>query len=667
VKIIRRAWTSGRASLYSLEVGETVMASKPGYRTFNGDAALPLPPPFLSLGLENRYFPLLADRSRLQAFCDRYLGLGDAGGLPEEVGRFEAHLPYVLLIDCTHRRLEVEREQYGWFSQRELTFAFLAEWHRKQQGRWCFEGLVFVNPFIYLDSPLGLTTGREVQGWPKVLARFDDRGGVHTLASDGADGLTARPLLQIEARPPGLFDDLTALPRRLAGSWDWLSRMTAAMPSMMGPPQDLETWCARWQAYLLPAQNWNIITLKQFRALEAPPLAAYQALVKSTMQTLRTTGLGPLGLAAMMCGDLSGGFRVNFHRPTADPILDLLGIQLTGGDHPLATATPMLPFQLDVDIRYSAGQVLCERQRGGPWVIADGAAPVPAAVAAPYLSVSPQSLQCLPGPLALDALDVHVLALRADPAGLLDLCRHWFGSGGEPPVRPDGDVAYLVIGRGQARNLGTPPARWAFQGVGFYIPAVHDGQPVMIAPFELVDEDVSATMGRELYGANAAVSRFSGAWMTDPGDHPGDSAADLVTVRAQSFVAIHQGQEAHRSTLMQVRNDPAGAAPSGAAGFFAALTDAARSLSIVSLKQYRDAAQPERACYQAIVARSVTLQARAASIEPAPLLLRLHPNASLPLARALGLSGMATVREVPVLGTLRLEADVTLTGGSILA
>ncbi len=314
----------------TLTVGGTNMGDEhAGYRAWleHPDEALPLMPPFRSLGLQNRYYPLPAAARSLQAFCDRYLNREDDSAWQERVGRFEARVPYVLLIDCTHPHLEVDCQAYGWFSQRELTLAFIAEWHRKREGsdRLQLEGLVFVNPFIYLDSPLGLTTGREVQGWPKQLARFDDEGGLRALADDGSGRLALRTLLRIEGRSPGLLPDPQAWSGALARRWRWLASMAklAGAADPWRAPGDVDSLLGRWRAYLLPSLDWNIVTLKQFPDMLRPELAAYQALVLSTMETERVTCVAPLGAPALLWGDPTGGFRVHFHRPAADPLLDV--------------------------------------------------------------------------------------------------------------------------------------------------------------------------------------------------------------------------------------------------------------------------------------------------------------------------------------------------------
>ncbi len=191
-------------------VGERMM---PVYRTLEGQADLPLMPPFRSLGLVMAYYPLLADLACMRRLCDEYLNFASKSGeptLPEAVGRFEPLMPYVFVVAAQHPHLAVGEGSYGWFSQHEISFAFPVAWYRKRSRGWVFEGTAFFNPYIYIDSSLGMGTGRELDGWPKQFARFDGWGRelvaggpplrTTTLVSDGVSPLRPRVLFENRAR-----------------------------------------------------------------------------------------------------------------------------------------------------------------------------------------------------------------------------------------------------------------------------------------------------------------------------------------------------------------------------------------------------------------------------------------------------------------------------------
>ncbi|MFK8078278.1 MAG: acetoacetate decarboxylase family protein, partial [Granulosicoccus sp.] len=109
-------------------------------------------------------FPLRADLTQLQRFIDGYLNL-DADNV-----RFEAFLPYVYLQVLDYGKMSIQAANMGWVSQVEVAFCVPLRWLVKKQGEWVFHDWAANCPFIFVDNELSMTTGREVYGWPKVLA-----------------------------------------------------------------------------------------------------------------------------------------------------------------------------------------------------------------------------------------------------------------------------------------------------------------------------------------------------------------------------------------------------------------------------------------------------------------------------------------------------------------
>jgi hypothetical protein len=67
----------------------------------------------------------------------------------------------------------VSAQNVGWVSQHEVTFTVPLEWWRRENGQLVFKDWACVSPFIFVDDQMSLTTGREVYGWPKILATVD--------------------------------------------------------------------------------------------------------------------------------------------------------------------------------------------------------------------------------------------------------------------------------------------------------------------------------------------------------------------------------------------------------------------------------------------------------------------------------------------------------------
>src|SRR5262249_35220000 len=124
-------------------------------------------PPFYFKNITTSVFPLRAQIDPLQRFCDSYLNI-----IPPELGYFRASVPFVYLMMVDYGKMAVAAKNLGWVSQREMLFCVPVEWYRVVDGRWIFQDWATVAPFIYVDSPISMTLGRTVWGWPKALVNL---------------------------------------------------------------------------------------------------------------------------------------------------------------------------------------------------------------------------------------------------------------------------------------------------------------------------------------------------------------------------------------------------------------------------------------------------------------------------------------------------------------
>ena len=72
--------------------------------------SLPLKPPFSITNLSCRLFPLRANLTSVQSFCDNYVNI-----LPPEIGHFRPCSPYVMLMMLDYGSLALEATNLGWF------------------------------------------------------------------------------------------------------------------------------------------------------------------------------------------------------------------------------------------------------------------------------------------------------------------------------------------------------------------------------------------------------------------------------------------------------------------------------------------------------------------------------------------------------------------------
>jgi hypothetical protein len=135
---------------------------------------LSVKPPFAFQGVTCRVFPLRANIARLTQFCNDYINMD----IPSDIVYFRPALPYVYLMVLNYGSMassSTHAQNFGWVAQNEVAFFVPVErWHRdKITGKPVFEDWVNVAPFIFVDSQMSLATGREVYGWPKVLAHVE--------------------------------------------------------------------------------------------------------------------------------------------------------------------------------------------------------------------------------------------------------------------------------------------------------------------------------------------------------------------------------------------------------------------------------------------------------------------------------------------------------------
>ncbi|MBS0640736.1 MAG: hypothetical protein JSS43_12730, partial [Proteobacteria bacterium] len=185
----------------------------------SGLGAVALKPPFLFREVTARVFPLKANMGRLAHFVDQQLNMD----IPDTIVHFTPALPYVYFMVLNYGGLSpISRaaQHTGWIAQHEVTFTILLHrWQRNRDtGRLDFQGWASVSPFIFVDDPMSQTTGREVYGWPKVLAHIDadtplwaahPRAGARlfSLSTEmfrdvyAGEAETSRILLQVERDP----------------------------------------------------------------------------------------------------------------------------------------------------------------------------------------------------------------------------------------------------------------------------------------------------------------------------------------------------------------------------------------------------------------------------------------------------------------------------------
>jgi len=513
----------------------------------------------------------------------------------------------------------------------------------------------------------------------------------------------------------------------LAGFWPW--------PRLSGEP--LSGTNARAALVEdLPRFFTSAINLKQFRAPDDPDLACYTALVESAMGVERVNQIGLLGDWDLLRGDTSGGYCLSINRFRAQPILETLGIETPNlyerpREGETVTLRPSFPFWMDFDLYYGAGDVICSRTpelSGGRWIEESETGnprvghlwdrtPRRGVEQGAYNTALGAATLPIAGPMHFPDLTAQVYPLRADRE-ILEQFVKWcwtrlFESGDERPkleLELAGAYVYLIV-----ETVGSTSGRmwsgtesigqWKEREVAFAIPVRWklDGELVglaMIEPLVFADKPRAVATDREVIGRNAFVALIESppdVWAAPGG--PG-APRNLARISTESFVELGYGLESKVQTLIEIDERPGAGAP--ARGFerrraedaahkaharreHGDAIEATQALALellargaplnrLSLKQYRDAADFDRACYQAVVHshRRIERVHAIREIAPSPR-IALHRLANYPIVETLGLSvrrtgsGASVVDELEPVRPFWLRASVSEDLGRVVA
>jgi uncharacterized protein with NAD-binding domain and iron-sulfur cluster len=303
---------------------EEPMSPLPEYVSGLGHGEQSIEPPGVTRGGHLYVFPLPARWDRVQKTVNALLN-GPAGGAVT----YHA-LPCVLLLFLDAPELTSTTETMGYIPDQECAFCV-------PLVRMTHDGpkLAFWMPYLFINSSLGMVTGREVWGFQKQIAtlEFPEAGAPRsrfvanatifpTLAPQTLGQV--RPLVTVEG--PALVSR-DQLPWKHPQHLDEAIRgaLAAGIGKALAAPIDGVLDVASCFSLL----DMNLVNLKQFRDAVDPTRACYQAIVE-----------GPLRLDAMTFGGggfLGGGYKLSITPCESHRIVEDLG--LAGHEieiHPLA-------------------------------------------------------------------------------------------------------------------------------------------------------------------------------------------------------------------------------------------------------------------------------------------------------------------------------------------
>lgn len=369
-----------------------------------------------------RVLPLLASRSAMQQVLDSMFNhpLSEDG----RTDCFTCHGDYVY---AAAHYLNATANAPGRDSQwRSSGFELMIPVTFQQRGKPPSMGLVA--PFMFSDSDVSVTSGRELDGWPTVMAHLvqppnewstsavqqteiEPLLALHTeaMAEIGANQqFNMHRVLEILGGKLDLLDDPVeedaAAQRRRQSAWaDAIRESVSRLSQRFDKPEQLVAYEEQLMSALQQGQEINLFSLKQFRDVEHQfSRACYQSIVCSRLSVQRCSQLQEYDRPLLMKID----------RFDTLPIVKSLGLKVASESDGHAYVVPQRPFFMEVNMRMEGGDVLLERIGSTTWQPEDTAADVETpSTPEPGTAIESPSEQFAPEPQAA----VHVLlsALRS--------------------------------------------------------------------------------------------------------------------------------------------------------------------------------------------------------------------------------------------------------------
>ena len=631
-------------------------------------------PPFTFPGVTARFFPLQASVNLLSSFYQSYLNV------EPEICIFKPSLPWAFLVVLDYGRMASEATNLGWISQQEIFFAVpLEEWRRDSGGRWVFRRWVLNTPFIFVDNSTSITVGREVYGWPKVMGRLlkarakwlknpNDATRLLRLDVEGFGDQTSGTarLLDIDQRLnqnmsllPLDFQAVNPLNRlsrwlgvSLSAGLDMAEFLVRSPFAGFGPDdpeadREVLSGSLRQLFWFLLGPEVPVVTLKQFPDARDPSQVCYESLVQSKLGVARYNRGGLLGLPNVLQGEVGGGFRIRLHQQPAFPIVESLGLKVarerTIDGNTVSILKPVLPFWVDIDLSYGKADAICWRLGDSRWFVkTDPVGPRPKS--APYNTFAGGGQQVWSGPFLIPRAYLSVFPLRTDEKILRRLVQRYLNHRYPYRFEPWGSYVYLAVSKVRMFSKQVSAAWIDAHQIAFVVPLLCQERDEFIGtaavmPFVFCDNPTLTMTQQEVQGVPAigatirALPRF---WRR--------KRPPMLKMRTDVFTALDQGLESRERTVLEVVRHASlreGGSPPhpepGPVNPARPKTWDKLSLQMLSLKQFRDADDPDRACYQALVLQRwlFSKPRRVERLKPVAVKIFRYPN--LPLTEKLGL------------------------------
>jgi hypothetical protein len=289
-------------------------SSLPSFITFPGDPTAPAPIELLGVTLWS--FPLAADRGALQTLCDKMIAEPSGGAV-----RFHPLLPLVLMgVTEFPNAFFPAVAAHGRAKERELSFS-IPGLYVARAGALPEIGFALFMPFLFLDNPVAVATGREEFGFFKLHGALQlptDPGSTRFTVDVYGTKTFDPEVFWGETRLLTLTDTGSAATADIGLPWTSVADAGAKLAgALLREAGDVIGKLASAAAPLagLALGHFSQIFLKQFRDIADGTRACYQAV---TMARYAVTQLHSVSLA--------NRYEITLNPLDSSPVAAVLGL-----------------------------------------------------------------------------------------------------------------------------------------------------------------------------------------------------------------------------------------------------------------------------------------------------------------------------------------------------
>lgn len=309
--------------------------------------------PYMQEGAEMAAFFLKADYDALTTILNKYLNEPMGADAPYQ---FEPLTSYTILVyaDMTVYSLNAIDTNIGKMNETDLCFWIPTIKHKRQaDGSYTFDGVVWFIPYLFVNNPYAISTGREVYGFRKSLTSFEKPEKMQdpTFSSQTLAFKTFSADARAEETWLMKVTHAEDQPEERVASFESGQEMTEALINMLRADEKgaakhpLFDKIINWLLKLIkPALN--VVFLKQFRDVVNTNKAAYQAVVEA-----------PITVRKFYGGGLPGrNYRIQFNTLESHPLIQQMG--LTADEENVVDSSWYANAWLKIDFVAENGTVL---------------------------------------------------------------------------------------------------------------------------------------------------------------------------------------------------------------------------------------------------------------------------------------------------------------------